>query len=80
MPHGVSRIKVVVPQPVHCKMCLRADISEMICICNFNKLVECPCIATGVDFFNAKKEYTRQIMMQIKQPTGYQQSELKIQL
>jgi len=59
MPHGVSRIKVVVPQPVHCKMCLRADISEMICICTFNKLVECPCIATGVDFLNAEKEYTR---------------------
>jgi len=23
------------------------------------KLVECPCVATGVDFLNAEKEYTR---------------------
>ena len=22
-------------------------------------LVECPCVATGVDFLNAEKEYTR---------------------
>ena len=23
------------------------------------KLVECPCVATGVDFLNAEKEYTK---------------------